>query len=138
MLPMLFKPVSLTGSSRRSSSFAMSLEESALSPYKVTSDDKGELDEVTAYPSLLHLEKMMDGHWWMGIYFSDGMGIHVNFTAKAKIKAQTSAFKGRNSISLGRAVTILKVFEEGQRPTGAAMAVRGLLEERQAAGPSEL
>ena len=44
------------------------------------------LDEVVAEGASFHLEKMGDTHWWMWVQCGD-KGVHINLTARGKIKA---------------------------------------------------
>lgn len=51
--------------------------------YRVTLDDSDELDEVVVHgPSLVHLERMDLGAWWLGIDLPDGGRIAVNLCTK--------------------------------------------------------
>ena len=52
-----------------------------VTPYRINLDDAGELDEVFA-TGKIHVERMAEGAWWIGITTEDGTELHVNFTAK--------------------------------------------------------
>lgn len=48
---------------------------------QLRTDELGFLDEIIAASvSYLHVERMGDGHVWMGITLCDGSVLHVNFT----------------------------------------------------------
>jgi hypothetical protein len=73
----------------------------AASEVEIRNDNAGKLDEFFARrSSLLHVERMNDGHWWMGVDMPDGSMWHLNFTTK------------RN--------TLISCFAERDEPTVAA------------------
>jgi cytochrome P450 len=50
--------------------------------YEIRTDDDGTLDEVVASrPELVHLERMAETDWSLGINMPDGTRIAVNFGA---------------------------------------------------------
>jgi hypothetical protein len=60
--------------------------------YEIRLDDDGSLDEVVAFaPELVHLERMTETGWWLGIDMPDGTHIAVNFGAVNR-RARTYAF----------------------------------------------
>ena len=43
----------------------------------------GELDEFVADDvASIHLERMDDGHWWLGVTHQDGAETHINLSTK--------------------------------------------------------
>jgi hypothetical protein len=44
-------------------------------------EQDGELDEVIAYNATVHIERMDNVAWWIGITLPDGTGVHVNLGA---------------------------------------------------------
>lgn len=51
--------------------------------YKVSFDHEGQIDEVTA-SGTLHLERMNENQWWIGLDMPDGRRLNFRFGANNK------------------------------------------------------
>ena len=58
-------------------------------PIEIRRNRDGSLDEVVAQNVFVHLEKMADNFWWMGVSTPDNAHlIHVNFYSEGTIEAE--------------------------------------------------
>lgn len=63
--------------------------------FEVRLNNDGSLDEVVG-SGTIHLEQMDSGHWWLG--FGEGPLLHVNLTARGKIKANVLDERNPNAV----------------------------------------
>lgn len=60
-------------------------------------DDDGELDELVCNNASIHIERINDGIWWMGIESPEGELYHLFFSSKKLVKAYLNFCGGPRS-----------------------------------------
>jgi hypothetical protein len=64
---------------------------------EIRNDNKGNLDEFIAKGCDVHVERMNNGHWWMGVDMPDGSLWHLNFSTRRN--TEISCFAERDAPS---------------------------------------